>query len=482
MTFIKSILLSSVAGIVGVASVEAADLPTKKAAPAEYVRTCNVAGMAGFVIPGSDTCLKIGGYVLGGVEAGNLTKGYSWASATTGLGGPTGGVGLNGVRTPALLSSASNLRSSLGYTTRFNLSLDARQNTAYGVLRGYAEVQIDNGNGFANTGNLAYINLAYLQWAGLTAGKAPSFFSFFGGGYGYNNLFSPDQQGYNQPDLIAYTATLGGGFSATIAAQSSGAGSPGTNGGSLNGVPFGTNTNIDTQNLGMQAPDFVANVRVDQGWGSAQLSGVLHQVRVDETADGLGFKNNTWGWGVDGGVKINLPTLGAGDLFEIQGVYTQNALWYSGIPDGMFGELGAVNGNGLAMSVGDTYYGGTNAAGTPIWAKPTAWSVSGAFEHHFSPVFSIDPEAAYAELNWSGSAGQLSPNTQSFIVGAVAHWDPAPLLDFSFELLYQNTHQSTPGFWTNAAGANVGTIDGVTSAFKNNTDGASGRFYITRNF
>ena len=50
---------------------------------------------------------------------------------------------------------------------------------------------------------------------------------FFGGGYGYSNLFSPDQQGYNQPDLIAYTATLGGGLSATIAAQSAGAGSPG---------------------------------------------------------------------------------------------------------------------------------------------------------------------------------------------------------------------------------------------------------------
>ena len=232
----------------------------------------------------------------------------------------------------------------------------------------------------------------------------------------------------------------------------------------------------------MEAPDIVANIRVDQNWGSAQLSGVLHQVRVAETADRLGFQQDIWGWGVDGGVKVNLPSFGAGDLFEIQGVYTQNALWFSGIPDGMFGELGAVNGNGLAMSVGDTYYAGANAAGNAIWAKPTAWSVAGAFEHHFSPAFSIDPEAAYAELNWSGSNGQLSNNTQSFIVGAVAHWDPAPLLDFSFEVLYQNTHQSTPGFWKNAAGANIGTIDGVASAFKNNTDGVAGRIYMTRNF
>ena len=51
MTLMKSILLGSAAGIVAVASAQAADLPTRKAAPAEYVKICNVGGMAGFVIP-----------------------------------------------------------------------------------------------------------------------------------------------------------------------------------------------------------------------------------------------------------------------------------------------------------------------------------------------------------------------------------------------------------------------------------------------
>ena len=63
MTLMKSIMLGSAAGIVAVAGAQAADLPTKKAAPAEYVKICNVGGMAGFIIPGSDTCLKIGGYI-----------------------------------------------------------------------------------------------------------------------------------------------------------------------------------------------------------------------------------------------------------------------------------------------------------------------------------------------------------------------------------------------------------------------------------
>jgi hypothetical protein len=63
MTLIKSLLLGSAAGIVAVASAQAADLPTKKAAPVEYVRVCNVGGITGWTLPGSDTCVKFSGYI-----------------------------------------------------------------------------------------------------------------------------------------------------------------------------------------------------------------------------------------------------------------------------------------------------------------------------------------------------------------------------------------------------------------------------------
>jgi hypothetical protein len=488
MTLMKSFLLGSGAAIIAVAGAQAADLPTKKAAPAEYVKICNVGGMAGFVLPGSDTCLKISGYITAQIEGGNLTTAY----ARVGLLGASAGFA-------SIVGTNSNVRPSLGFTTRANVDFDARTNTAYGVLRGYAELQFENGNGFDTTGNGAYINLAYVQWAGITAGKAPSFFSFFGGGEGWANIFSPDQQGFNQPDLLAYTATFGGGFSATIAIQS-----PGTNCNPPATVACsggGTNMNVDTTNYGMTAPDVVANLRVDQSWGSAQISGVAHQVHAFATAYGPNvpadlFGNspniNTWGWAFDAGVSFNLPQFGAGDKFAIQGAYSKNAIWYSGIPDGMWGENGATNGNGLPMAVGDTYFAIGNAAGNngaatmATFATPTAWSVGATFEHHFSPVFSFDPEIAYAELHWSNSLGNLPSNSQSLIVGAVAHWDPVPQLDFAFELLYQTTHQSTPGIWFTPGGAQVGTTispTGVaTIGYKNNTDGLAGRFYITRNF
>jgi hypothetical protein len=47
-----------------VAGAQAADLPTRKAAPVEYVRICDAYGAGFFYIPGTDTCLKVGGLAL----------------------------------------------------------------------------------------------------------------------------------------------------------------------------------------------------------------------------------------------------------------------------------------------------------------------------------------------------------------------------------------------------------------------------------
>jgi hypothetical protein len=469
MTLMKSILLGSAAGIVAVAGAQAADLPTKKAAPAEYVRICNVGGMAGFIIPGSDTCLKISGYITGQIEAGNTKTNFAHVAGTAGF----------PIYPLLLASTPGSLRPEFGFTTRANIDFDTRTNTAYGVLRGYAEIQFDSGSGFDNTGNSAYINLAYVQWAGITAGKAPSFFAFFGGGEAWANIFSPDQQGFNQPDVLAYTATFGGGFSATIAIQDP----------SLNASGGGSNNDgalVGFTRFGMTAPDFVANVRVDQSWGSAQLSGALHQVHGFETSVPFGLlagvgsapTQNIWGYAFGGGVSFNLPTIGAGDKLAIQADYSKNATLYSGLPDGMWD--GTPNDNGLAPNFGDTYF----AANSPTvfgFATPTAWSVGATFEHHFSPVFSIDPEGSYGQLHWTNSQGQLPTNTTMFIVGAVGHWDPVPQLDFALELLYENIHQSTPTNWNIIPG---GLVNGVfkTAYPANNADGVAGRFYITRNF
>jgi hypothetical protein len=51
----------------------AAELPNKRAAPAsDHAKKCSVGGMEGTQLAGTTVCVKIGGYVSGGVEAGNL--------------------------------------------------------------------------------------------------------------------------------------------------------------------------------------------------------------------------------------------------------------------------------------------------------------------------------------------------------------------------------------------------------------------------
>jgi hypothetical protein len=513
MTLIKSLLLGSAATLVVVAAAQAADLPTRKGAPAaQYVKICNIGGVAGFVIPGSDTCLKISGTLYAMGEVGNLNQGYDWAgnfnpagaaAVVTAAGNlaaanaaytttPTAaGLGVVELDSAALAAAAAaykatagnsqtalargvdtNTRDDLGYYTRFNFALDAANNTAYGVLTAHIDINFNIGSGFNSPGgagpleNSVNINHAYLQWAGFTAGVHNSYFSFFGGGEGWENTMSPDRQGYNQPALFAYTATFGGGFSATVSLEDPTVANPTMAAGApiaWNGSDFAIAAN--STYLGLRAPDIVGAIDLVQGWGGAHVAVVAHNVNME---DAVGYTLNTWGWAVDGGVKFNLPSIGAGDNIQVQGAWSENAVWYSGMPDAMNGELGAVNGNGVVIPFADAY---SNWAGQ--WATPTAWSIGATAEFHLGPTFFIAPEIAYGQLTWSNSGyGLISDNVESWTGGAVFHWDPVAHLDFALELLYQSTNQSKPTSFSSLSAV----------PWQSNTNGGVARLMVTRDF
>ena len=67
MKMVKSLLLGSAAGIVAIAGAQAADLPVK-AKPVQYVKICSLYGAGFYYIPGTDTCLKVGGAVRAEVD------------------------------------------------------------------------------------------------------------------------------------------------------------------------------------------------------------------------------------------------------------------------------------------------------------------------------------------------------------------------------------------------------------------------------
>src|SRR5256885_4554061 len=107
----KRFLLGSAAGLVAVAAAEAADLPVK-AKPVEYVKICSLYGEGFYYIPGTDICLKIGGYVQAD---------YGWNRAGRGQPHYTGG---NGGQDRSVRPDSARHRA--------HFNFDSRSHTPYG--------------------------------------------------------------------------------------------------------------------------------------------------------------------------------------------------------------------------------------------------------------------------------------------------------------------------------------------------------------
>src|SRR3954454_24592446 len=69
MKMVNSLLLTAAAGLVAVSGAQAADLPVK-AKPVGYVKVCSLYGAGFYYIPGSDICMKVGGYIRYQINSG----------------------------------------------------------------------------------------------------------------------------------------------------------------------------------------------------------------------------------------------------------------------------------------------------------------------------------------------------------------------------------------------------------------------------
>ena len=451
MTLKKSVLLGSAASLMVVAGAQAADLPTKKGAPAaEYVKVCKVGGIAGFLVPGTDTCLKISGFVTARYAAGPTHDVYTVGSGST-----------------LTKSVASRQQDGYGTWTRGRITLDAASNTAYGPLiahmdmedafgGGYIEGYTSAGSPHAVTGNNGFqVDKAWITWAGLTAGKVESFFdtAWFDGAVNSDmDLFAADQS----VNAFAYTATFGGGFSATLSLESP----INTVASSVYGNAYAVTADGD------RAPDVVVSLDVKQGWGAAHVAGLLHNVRAqyDNGVSPVATKD-AWGWGINGGVNFNLPSLGAGADFKATATYTDGDYGQSGIGSPWYLNLGGVANNG---ATGDIYYDGTS------WQKPKIWTVAAGFDIPLGPTFKISPEASYGHVNLSTSADSfMSKNWEAFVGGATFEWAPVHNLTFDLDLLYESGSQDKPNGWATGS---------ETSAWKKNFDGFIGELRVERDF
>jgi hypothetical protein len=557
MKLLKGLLLGSAAsvGVIALApAARAADLPG--VAPIEYVRICDAYGAGFFFIPGTDTCLRVGGLVLGeerGFDPSYSIGGTSFygngiAPTHTGTTNPSfAGFIPNGYGYIPNATQYTNARSrdATSFNALGRVELDSRSQSPYGTVRAFLRVDSYfgsggnsatgalTGTGFNNTFNTTagssssrystILNKAFIQFAGLTAGYAQSMFDFYADAYNYNNL-----RGSNATTvLVAYTATLPAGFSATLSAEdqasrraniastigsgvtAAGAAAPAINLGGDLGTSFQANPG------GARIPDIVGNLRVDQSWGAAQLSAAAHQVNSSLFAStavttpstsvtSYAFPaetGNSYGFAVQGGLQLNADVLSPGDKFWIEAAYEHGAFGY--IAGNNLGfNYGAVNQNRYAGSgfTPTDYSAGWNAqpgsdcvftsntinasTGSVSCQQQWGWDITGAYKHYWIPTLASAVYGSYLEEHFPGDAlagfgGAVGvSNLKEGRVGTNLVWTPLKGFDIGAEFSYVRLNQSRPAGLASDAVLNAAGLP----SFQPNTNQYEGRLRVQRAF
>src|SRR5271157_716910 len=139
MKMVKSLLLGTAAGFVAVAGAQAADMPVK-AKPVQYVKICTLYGDGYYYIPGSDTCIRIGGYIR--AEVGwNVAGGGAQAYSST-------------------QGAQDRTVSPLSTRARASVAIDTRTQTQYGTLRTLTSLFYQN----QNQSESFNVSRAFIQW------------------------------------------------------------------------------------------------------------------------------------------------------------------------------------------------------------------------------------------------------------------------------------------------------------------------------
>jgi hypothetical protein len=521
MKMVKSLILGSAAAFAAMSGAQAADLPVKAKA-VEYVRVCSLYGAGFYYIPGTDTCIKIGGYMrIDTTFNGGIYDQPAWSGDL--------GVG-------------NRYRDSFASRSRAALTVDTRTATDYGVVRTFlqGDFQFDSlGSNTTNPGVLTApgtnsgllgtpgggyvaVEYAFVQFAGFTFGKSSSAYSTPWNGYpGNNSSFliggNDTVTGVNN---MQYTAQFGNGVSGSIGLDDPSA---------FNrtaiynlSIPTAISSAGTSANAygGVNMPDIVGNIRVDQAWGLFQLSGALHEVDASYNTLGAGgiatalssisgHPDTKYGGSVMAALQIkNIPT-GPGDDIKFDATWakgdTKNVIATSATSPnflmlgGGSGQLGAGQSLAFGATTDGVYLPGA-AGGDGTIHLTTAYGVRGAFNHNWDPYWSSSlfggmgwvrydatAQANYCTAFYASNGGAVNsatstcnPNYSMSELGFVTRWTPVKNLTFSAETIW--AHLNT-GF-TGTAVLNPGATTGLptTSYSFKSQDTLSLNVRVQRNF
>ncbi|GAA5664756.1 MULTISPECIES: porin [Brucella] len=364
---IKSLLLGSAAALVAASGAQAADaIVAPEPEAVEYVRVCDAYGAGYFYIPGTETCLRIHGYVRYDAIGGDDV--YARGAFVRNDAGDIIGGGFNGER------------DTWDKQARATIRFSTASETELGTLKTFTELRYDwrgdgDGEEYSYKGGEtnASLRYAYIQLGGLRVGLDESAFVTFPGYLG--NVINDDVilAGGYRTNLISYTFTGGNGFSAIVSFEEGGNG----------------DSDVDVT-LKDYMPHVVGGLKYAGGWGS--IAGVV----------AYDARNEEWAAKVRGDVNIT-------DRFSVwaMGGYKSNDDNYIGYTD--------ANGRFRGIRVIDSFYG-TWGGDWAVWGgaafKATdkaTFNVQLAYDdtktfaatanvaYELVPGFTITPEVSYTK-------------------------------------------------------------------------------------
>ncbi len=501
MGLVKGILLGSGAALLSVAAAQAADLPVRKAAPVEYVKICDAYGAGFFFIPGTDTCLKIGGRVRAdysmvraqdtysalGTKAVPASTAYSIAqksgesSATIivpsqPIGTPYAAGTTIGTVTPVKLSTgapvvsiAKDAAHVMGWEARGRIDFDARTNTPWGTVQATAGLRlarttgvVDVSSGPTTTSAGPTLEYAYVRFAGFTFGAARDNFAFMPSlvyGAGHWGSFA------NGAKQIAYTATLGGGFSATMALQDYADTAP-TIASGISDSPYYVYNS---------APQINGNIRIDQAWGSIQLAAAYANVSTNTALDTYDESKGVYAVGI--GAKFNLPMLAQGDALYMTANYANGMTEYTTNWTSFKSSAYRRDVGGFVMNHPSV------VAETDGLKTVKSWNVAALLEHYWTPQYRSVVFGTYGQLDapnlattrvWNGR-GSFGDATV-WNIGTNFAWLPTRNFEIGVEVLYARVSQDVRGY---VGGLSSGALTRVVRESEGNV---SGRLRVERTF
>jgi hypothetical protein len=489
MKTVKSLILGSAAGLLALSGAQAADLPVKAKA-VEYVKICSLYGAGFYYIPGTDTCIKLGGYLrVDSTFNGGIYDSPAWA----------GDIG-----------QQNRYRDYFAARSRMALTVDTRTASEYGVIRTFGQgdfqfstlaasrnpnvlnTNLANNAQLLDTpgGGYVAVEFVFIQFAGFTFGKSASAYSTPWHGYPGNNtsFLLGGEDNVTGVNNIQYTAQFGNGVSGTI-----GLDDPAVfNRTAVSNLSTGLSAVGVTGSAyaGVHAPDIVGNIRVDQAWGLFQISAAAHEVSGSYNAltaataapsalsEISGHPETKWGGSVMAALQIkNIPT-GPGDDIKVDVSYakgdTKNVISTAATSPNfaMFGFSSPVAGAYQTVGFGATTDAVYRPGSTDGLKLTEAYGVRGAFNHNWDPYWSSSLFGSYSAVRYNGAVSDLTtakgaycaaygatvagqgvtytcnPDFNVSQLGVVTRWTPVKNLTFSAEVMWFHLDQKYSGVAT----------------------------------